>query len=107
MNEFWIEWWWIVNEVNNSHFIHLTKETGIDQNNGFLFKNDILSSRMKTNNYWYIEDKGEWFDEFDYDYEYIDACKYYVEGHIIFALAWMIRIHNVVKYILHRDEWIM
>ena len=76
MNEFWIEWWWIVNEVHNSHFIHLTKETGIDQNNGFLFKNDILSKILKTNNYWYIKDKGEWFDEFDYDNESIDGYEW-------------------------------
>ena len=32
---------------------------------------------MKTNNYWYIEDKGEWYDEFDYDNdnESIDVFK--------------------------------
>ena len=30
---------------------------------------------MKTIYYRYIEDKNEWYDEFDYDYEYIDAFK--------------------------------
>ena len=33
------------------------------------------SKILKTNNSWYIEDKGEWYDEFDYDYESIDVFK--------------------------------
>ena len=41
----------------------------------FYLKNDILSKILKTNNYWYIEDKGEWYDEFDYDNESIDVFK--------------------------------
>ena len=42
----------------------------------FYLKNDILSKILKTNNYWYIEDKGEWYDEFDYDNEYIDGYEW-------------------------------
>ena len=33
------------------------------------------SKILKTNNSWYIEDKGEWYDEFDYDNESIDVFK--------------------------------
>ena len=42
----------------------------------FYLKNDILSKILKTNNYWYIKDKGEWFDEFDYDNESIDGYEW-------------------------------
>ena len=69
-----------MNEIHNFHLIHLTKNLIllnllIDQNNGCILRNDILSKRLKTNNYWYIEDKGERYVKFDYDYDCIDVFK--------------------------------